>query len=390
MNRLFALLKVICIAMLLVLMLALLASLNPWSDFGLGSLFDSGKGKVGIGLFLVILGVAYWKTAFLHASGAAFEASGVAYGVGGLIFLAWGLTQLMGFDSGGLVFESWVGRMLFVAVFIVGPANVGAAVAKSGSPQEIAAGSSLAIGFAIWMLIFVIARNTGASAAELEMLVAARDGQLETIVQVLDEGADVNAMAKGVTMIDVATIEGHPDVVRLLLSRGASIDMAANEGNSTVLHTAAQYNRAEIAGVLIDAGADVSARDKFQMQPLHYAAQKGHFEVALALLDQQADLAAEDSKGWRPIHFAAASGSVEMLSEFLKRGADANVKAVNGTAPLHLAAYYGHLEVVRRLLRAGAQSDVAIKTGQTPLDMATTAKHPEVAALLKAHQSPDN
>ena len=55
-------------------------------------------------------------------------------------------------------------------------------------------------------------------------------------------------------------------------------------GSSTVLHVAARQGHADFAALLLEAGADVDARNEEGAMPLHLAAQYGHDEVARVLL----------------------------------------------------------------------------------------------------------
>ncbi len=57
------------------------------------------------------------------------------------------------------------------------------------------------------------------------LVAAAYEGRLETVRALLDLGADVNrANINGITPLKTSAIQGHPDVVRLLLERGAVVD----------------------------------------------------------------------------------------------------------------------------------------------------------------------
>jgi CubicO group peptidase (beta-lactamase class C family) len=54
------------------------------------------------------------------------------------------------------------------------------------------------------------------------LVTAARHGEVETVKQLLDEGADLNAtLPSGLTALHAARIRGHDDVAQLLLKRGA-------------------------------------------------------------------------------------------------------------------------------------------------------------------------
>ena len=112
------------------------------------------------------------------------------------------------------------------------------------------------------------------------LLFAAREGQIESALALLDAGADLNQRAEGsgTTPLLMATINGHFDLAMRLLERGADPTMADSQ-NATPLYGTintqwipkarhpqpADYLQQEVSHlelmqVLIDAGADVNAR----------------------------------------------------------------------------------------------------------------------------------
>ena len=80
----------------------------------------------------------------------------------------------------------------------------------------------------------------------------------------------------------------------------AQVDIRGRRG-STPLHLAAYSNgNRAILVVLLDAGADVNARDEFDPTPLHDAARNGNRPAIIALLEADADPNARDKLGMTP------------------------------------------------------------------------------------------
>jgi len=65
--------------------------------------------------------------------------------------------------------------------------------------------------------------------------------------------------------------------------------------------------------LLVDAGADVSARQQGGYTPLHAAAQNADVEMARLFLARGADPAAKNDEGKSPIGLAADAGNTELL-----------------------------------------------------------------------------
>jgi len=88
---------------------------------------------------------------------------------------------------------------------------------------------------------------------------------------------------------------------------------------------AAFWGRVEIAKLLIDAGADVNARDKHLFTPLHEAARVGNVQVAVLLLEHGARVDAVDDRGATPFDVCCGAswknnGEIELLLRNIRAG----------------------------------------------------------------------
>ena len=81
---------------------------------------------------------------------------------------------------------------------------------------------------------------------------------------------------------------------------------------------------AEVAELLLDAGADVNARsaNDFDVLPLHSACAGNHDEVVAVLIAAGADVNARQSGGYTPLHGAAQNGADVTVDRLLAAGAD--------------------------------------------------------------------
>lgn len=115
----------------------------------------------------------------------------------------------------------------------------------------------------------------------------------------------------------------------------------------TALHIAAAGYHEEIADMLIRAGADVRAKNRFGDEPLHAAAvgspgsktwnPQAQSATIVCLIEAGADVNAVDKRGVSPLHRAVRTRCAEAVSTLLQHGADANCKNRNGSTPLLLA-----------------------------------------------------
>ena len=87
-------------------------------------------------------------------------------------------------------------------------------------------------------------------------------GDLAAVKRALTDGADPTAQdpQSGSTMLSIAALMGHTEVVELLLEQGADINAKSRDGG-TALHSAAFLGRVETVKRLLEKGADTTLRN---------------------------------------------------------------------------------------------------------------------------------
>ena len=211
---------------------------------------------------------------------------------------------------------------------------------------------------------------------------ASRTNSREVAVDLLQRGADVNAVDRGgYTPLHRAAENNSEEVAAELFQRGADVHTVSGY-DDTPLHLAAENNSKKVAADLIQHGADVNAVGGGGDTPLHRAAYNNSKEVAADLLQRGADVNAVDWDGDTPLHHAAYNNSKEVAAELLQRGADVNAVGEGGDTPLHRAAYHNSKEFAADLLQRGANVNAVDWDGDTPLHHAAYNSSKEVAAEL--------
>ncbi len=160
-----------------------------------------------------------------------------------------------------------------------------------------------------------------------------------------------------------ASMHVDRDTVRALLRQGSDVSAPQGDG-MTALHWAAERGDAELADILLYAGANVSAVTRIgQYTPLHLASRTGSAAVVRALLKAGASVTVRTSTtGVTPLHLAAEAGNPEVVTSLLDAGADVNAKESEwGQTPLIFAAEQNRAEVIRVLMARGADARIATK-----------------------------
>lgn len=180
---------------------------------------------------------------------------------------------------------------------------------------------------------------------------------------------------------------GRFALVKQKLAQGASVTFADYD-KRTPLHLAAAAGSLPTVNVLIENGANVNARDRWDGTPLRDAVSEKHMEVIVrlreagALDDEDGGDDAIDKPGIELIQFSS-NGNLPAVKERVSSGVLVSVADYEQRTPLHLACSHGHADVVDFLLLNGADPLVRDKAGRTPLDNAVRNGHRNVLEVLK-------
>ncbi len=165
----------------------------------------------------------------------------------------------------------------------------------------------------------------------------------------------VAATAPDAPVADAAQ-RGDRAAVVDLLREGADVNAAQGDG-MTALHWAAYRADIELTRTLLEASPELEARTRLgSYTPLHLAARSGGDAIVAALVEAGADASARTSTGdVQAIHFAATAGNANTLSLLLENGVPVDVRETTwGQTPLMFAASYGRIDAIQTLLAAGA------------------------------------
>jgi len=151
-----------------------------------------------------------------------------------------------------------------------------------------------------------------AARPELDFFEAAALGVVERSKELLADDATLARAysVDGFTGLQLAAFFGQPDVVELLLKRGAEVEAVSRNPNIVVqaLHSAAAGGHARSVELLLAAGADANARQEGGFTPLMSAAQNGDAESLELLLGNGADPTLKDDAGKTAADLARDAG----------------------------------------------------------------------------------
>lgn len=242
------------------------------------------------------------------------------------------------------------------------------------------------------------------------LMMAVYKDNLRMAKQLWEAGADMNRqdMQHGRTALHWAAFKGHTALAKALVEAGAdasmhdamgytALELALHHGHketaetikqamtellNTALLVATQRKNHALMQRLLDAKASANCADMRKSTALHWAANRGDVEGAKILINAGADIHAKNEKGVTPLMEAATMGRVKIVDLLLRIDASSldHGKGVPSYAQaLQCACSWGHRGVVERLL--GANQPVT----KEAVDSAVRNNHEAVVKTLLGH-----
>lgn len=150
---------------------------------------------------------------------------------------------------------------------------------------------------------------------------AARMGRDEMIPALLQAGVDIEVTdARGYTPLVLASYNGQLSTTALLLAQGARVDGVHDAPGNTALMGVCFKGYAEIARLLIDAGADVNRRNGVGQTALMMAALFNQTAIIDLLLEKGADASVTDAAGNSVRSLAESQGNADLARRFSTPG----------------------------------------------------------------------
>lgn len=149
---------------------------------------------------------------------------------------------------------------------------------------------------------------------------AARFGGRELCEVILSFGAAVNIADKdGWSPLHEAARWGDGELIECLLQRGADVGTKSNDGESALHVVPGGYAEHEVVEALLKWRCDVNCRDYDGESPLHVAVKLGDPDIAGVLLNSGADANVSNHAGATPLDFAKKDEIRWLLRSFKAR-----------------------------------------------------------------------
>ena len=205
----------------------------------------------------------------------------------------------------------------------------------------------------------------------------------ELVVKLLlEKGADVNmSSGKYGSALGAASYLGRESLVQLLLDNGAEVNVSGGEYGSP-LHMASYSGCESLVQLLLEKGAEVNMPAEAQKTALMIVAARNQKEILKTLLTSGADPGREDSLQRSALYWASCnedSDSLDMIIEAIRSRPYA--KAHLGSA-LHQTVARNHLDNLSKLLKEDVDLDCFNRNGWSPLYCARQCRLKNIEEML--------
>ncbi len=221
------------------------------------------------------------------------------------------------------------------------------------------------------------------------------DGNIETVMFLIDQGVDPNTKSANATPLTAAAIGYNFGIMKLLLQKGADPNpyRFLNERCTLIIslmeyHTSDDSLLFEAIRILLEGGANPNSHSGHlsNITALMPASEKAgsdgdygekSLELTRLLLEYHADPNERDEHGHTALMGAEFKAGAELLLAF---GADPNMQANDGGTALMHASRIGNLDLINTLLEWGADPGIPDNEGNTATIL---AKNQEVSQYLE-------
>ena len=223
---------------------------------------------------------------------------------------------------------------------------------------------------------------------DTSLVFASIEGHLNVVKLLLQYGAQVGSTLEpggNYNALGAACKGGHLSVVKLLIGQGANIH-SGTWATTPPLHFAYLRRDPIMVDFLLKEGADVNARDCLGNTACHKARSRCSVDIDMIkrLVDAHCDLEIANTHGQTALHCAVAINDSIMVDFLVKEGADVNARGYNGRTACHEAAWSflrSGVDIVKCLVDAHCDLEITDDAGKTALHYAAGSHYPDMIMI---------
>ncbi len=187
---------------------------------------------------------------------------------------------------------------------------------------------------------------------ETPLLLAARLGKIGAVKKLLELKADFWAKCKknGGNVLHSAALSDYPEMIAFVVEKDKKLLAVPSNSGLFPLGVALCFGKINAVKKLVELGADLQARDQWNITALHYGVISDNSELIAYIVGKDRTLLeAKTQEGETPLLTAARVGKCEALKKLIELGADVFAVDSNGNTALHLATIEKKYDIISRL-----------------------------------------
>jgi serine/threonine-protein phosphatase 6 regulatory ankyrin repeat subunit A len=200
---------------------------------------------------------------------------------------------------------------------------------------------------------------------------AVQNSNEKLVERLLSLGANPNFIGSSGNAILPAAVR-RIEMTQLLVNKGANVNLAGKNG--TALSAAISSRDMTTIGFLLSKGADINAADQQGNTALHQAATNMNAEATIKMLiTNGASPNVKNLEGNTPLHLATRSRNIEAVNALLANGARVNERNFAGQTPLQLAkANSPNFSMPMAVMIGNGQRPVPFQNNQSDIEKLLT------------------
>lgn len=202
------------------------------------------------------------------------------------------------------------------------------------------------------------------------------------IFKLIGEMMDIQLLLTKVTDPNANTIKGYLDEIYDFIRQNDEVIVKNPTDGGSALWMASKNGHTDIVKILIEKGARVNAKNAYGITALMLALDKDYTDIIKLLIDNNADINIKAIDGTTTLMMASSKGNIDIVNLLIQKGAWVNAKTDNGITALWMATQNGHTDVVKLLIENGAGLDIKATNGSTALMPAAQNGNTEIVKML--------
>ena len=224
---------------------------------------------------------------------------------------------------------------------------------------------------------------------------ACLNGHLDVVHLLIDNGTSIQQQDEnGQSPLMLAASKGYNAIVDFLIERDANVSVASKAGSA--LYQAMTKGFKAIAEILLLKGADPNPKEEeeeiLDSTPLILAVKNGFCDIVKMMLEKGATTSTKDRDGLLAIHHAGATGHVNILLLLLEYGASIQIpdKSSKKRTAIHHAVVNNQEAVLNVLLDRGMDIDFQDGYSRTALILAVEKGYESMVSIILARGANPN